>query len=211
MVRFRRFAVALPIVAGLVFAWSVNAQPPADSAAPLPEIPVVGAPRKPAKVPGIPSFSLLGVEPVQAELKLTDEQKQKIRDLIADFDKQARAEMAAFQALPPQEQQVKVTQVQQASAKRMETLRTELEKVLTPQQLTELQQLAYQMTVAVNPQVLESAELTEAQRKDLDQIRNEAQAKMWEVQREVAKKTTKLLTPEQTKKVQSLIVQNPGN
>lgn len=210
MVRFRGFAVALPIVAGLVFAWSVNAQPPADSAAPLVEVPR-GVLRKPAKVSGIPPFSLLGVEPVQAELKLTDEQKQKARDLIADFDKQARAEMAAFQALPPQEQQIKVTQVQQASAKRMDTLRAELEKNLTPQQLADLQQLAFQMTVAVNPQVLDSAELTEAQRKDLEQIRNEAQAKMWELQREVAKKTVKLLTPEQTKTVQSLIVQNPGN
>lgn len=210
MVRFRRFAVALPILAGLMFAWAVNAQPPADSAAPLPEI-QLGAPRKPAKVAGIPPATLLGVEPVQAELKLTDEQKQKVRDLIADFDKQARSEMEAFRALAPQEQQVKVNQLQQASAKRMETLRAELEKVLVPQQLADLQQLAFQLTVAVNPQVLESAQLTDAQHKDLEQIRNEAQAKMWEVQREVARRTTKLLTPEQTKTVKSLIVENPEN
>lgn len=208
MVRFRRFAVVLPVVAGLAVAWSVNAQPPGEAVAPGPK-PSVRAPVKPAKISGIPAFSLLGVEPVQAELKLSDEQKQKLRDLIADFDKQARAEMAALQALPPQQQQEKMAQVQQESTKRMDTLRTQLETALTPQQLTELHQIAFQMTVMVNPQVLESLGVTDKQRKDFEEVRNQAQAKIWEVQREMAHKTVNLLTPEQRKAIEGMIVQTP--
>ena len=97
MARFPRLAAALLVTAGLVVAWSVHAQPPGGLPAPGPGVPG-DAPEGPRKVPGIPPFSLLGAEPVQAELKLTDEQKQKVRDLIAEFDKQARADMTALRA-----------------------------------------------------------------------------------------------------------------
>ena len=209
MARFPRLAAALLVAAGLVVAWSVHAQPPGALPAPGPGVPG-GAPESPGKVPGIPPFSLLGAEPVQSELKLTDEQKQRVRDLIAEFDKQARADMTAMQQTAPELQQAKMGQLQQAAAKRVQTLRAQLEAALLPQQLAQLQQIALQMTVVVHPQVLEQMGMTEQQRKSLDQIRNQAQAKMWETQREMAKKTFSLLTPEQLKRFQELVVQSPG-
>src|SRR3989339_1355696 len=111
MARFPRLAAALLVAAGLVVAWSVHAQPPGALPAPGPGVPG-GAPESPGKVPGIPPFSLLGAEPVQSELKLTDEQKQRVRDLIAEFDKQARADMTAMQQTAPELQQAKMGQLQ---------------------------------------------------------------------------------------------------
>lgn len=208
MVRFRQFAIALPVVAGLlIVAWSVHAQP-AGEAAPVPE--VMGAPQKPMKIPGIPPFQLLGSDPVQAELKLTDEQKQKLRDFIAAFQKDSDAEIAALRALPPQQQQAKMAELQQASAKRLDTLRTQLEGVLTPEQLTELRQIAFQMIVVVNPQVMEALNVTEAQRKDLEQLNKQTEAKIWEARREMARKTIGLLTPEQQKSLKDLVTEAPA-
>jgi len=161
---------------------------------------------------GMPGFYLLRMDPVQDELKVSDEQKQKIKDFGEKFEKESQQAWAGLREVPPEERQAKIADIQEAAAKRMEVYRRNLEGVLTPQQTEQLKKISFEMTVGpalANPQLLEQIGASEEQKKKLDQIRSELQAKLWQVQREMADKALKLLTAEQVKKLEDMTTKAP--
>jgi hypothetical protein len=161
---------------------------------------------------GMPGFYLLRMDPVQDELKLSDEQKKKIKDFGQKFEKESQKAWAGLRDVPPEERQDKMADIQAAVAKRLEVYRQDLEGVLTPQQAEQLKKITFEMSAGpalANPQLLEQLGATEEQKKKIEQVRSELQAKLWQVQREMADKALKVLTDEQLKKLEDTLNKPP--
>jgi Spy/CpxP family protein refolding chaperone len=200
MSRAGRFFGASILVMTLLMAGSLSAQPaPKTPAGP------------PAARPGAPtvkaSFAeLLNVEPIQKEIKLTDEQKQKIKDAGEKVQKAMRAEYAGLRDVPPDDPKLaeageKLNQI------RIQHLK-ELDTILTPQQIEQLQQMSAQIHAWMggnNPQVAKELTLSDPQKKQLAEIREDAEGQMWLTIRAASKKTLDVLTPEQRVKLEELL------
>ena len=160
--------------------------------------------------PSIPNTYLLGLEPVQAELKITDEQKQKIRQLSDQYNKALQQDYAAMQQLGPN-QEAQAVEIQQRTMKRQQAFQQQVEQVLQPEQLTQLRQLAFAMSIpnALGmPQIVESLKVTAEQQQQARKIREDAQAKIWQIQRQTAELLYKTLTPTQQQTLQVLHAQS---
>jgi len=189
--------------AAIGFAWSLYAQAPAGTPTPAAQPPAMSA--------GIPYYFLIRMDPVQEETKLSEEQREKVRALLERFEKDSQAEWLGLRELPPDQQQVRAAQLQQSLARRIQRFRTQLEEVLTVEQVGKLQQIGLQMALAPrlgDPRVLQQLGFTREQQQKLDQVRIELDSRMWRLQREMAQKALGLLTPEQYKALQELSIQS---
>jgi hypothetical protein len=212
MVRVDRVLIPLLVVAGIALSHAQGAQPPgAKAPAGQPGRAMGGGMARPG-MGGIQGFYLLRMDPVQDELKLSDEQKKKIKDFGAKFEKESQQAWAGLREIPAEERQAKIAEIQETAAKRMEVYRKNLEGVLTPQQTEQLKKISFEMSAGpalANPQVLEQIGVTEEQKKKIDQIRSELQAKLWQAQREMADKALKVLTEEQLKQLEETMTKPP--
>lgn len=99
-------------------------------------------------------------DPVQQDLKLSDDQKQKLRDkLSADVE-----ETRTVENLPPGEREAAMQSLRQKSYEKLETF---LKQTLTPDQLKRFQQLKLQYnmpTTMLQPEIVKELNITDGQR-----------------------------------------------
>lgn len=209
MSRIGRLLVVGLVFGGLSLTYIVGAQQP-GARAPQAGQGAQAAPEAEATFPNIPSYYLLGMEQVQNDLNLTDQQKQQIQQLTENYTQESQQELQALRELPPEQRQAKLAEAQQRAAKRIDTLRQRLEGVLQPQQLTQLQQTAFRMAVPNalnNPAIVDRLQVTEKQKQQLEQVRQQTQQKLWQLEQEMAEQSLQVLTPQQQKTLRTMSAQ----
>lgn len=151
---------------------------------------------------------------VQKELKLSDEQINKLKDAIGKVLEKYKADMANFQRMSPDEQQ-----------KKMKTFSEENNKailsVLDAKQKKRFKQIQWQVSgdwSLQDPELQKELKLSDEQKKKLDGIFNEAQKKTQELVKsretsqekykalyvDAGKKANEVLTEEQQKNLKEL-------
>lgn len=199
----RPFVVAMALAATLIL--TVMAQPPAGFRM------MEGGP--------FLMVGLLRSPQVQQELKLTDEQKQKLQEVGEQIREKMRGVMQKLRDLPPEERR-----------KQLQALREEMEKQLTAvlkePQMKRLKQIALQVegyAALARPEIAKQIGLTKEQSRKVEEILRQAREKgrelfqqrppdqqairqkMQEIRRWVDEQIQPLLTDEQKKKWQELI------
>jgi Spy/CpxP family protein refolding chaperone len=161
-------------------------------------------------------FGLLRLEQVQKELKLTDEQKDKLRALHREVLRDMPRKPADWQSLSPEESKALVKKRDEALA----NARKELPKILKSDQFERLKQIRLQVegvAALFNPDVANMLGITDEQRVKLDAVRkdmsregkelwdsrklgtshSEFTARLDKMRRERDKKILAVLTPQQ--------------
>jgi len=116
--------------------------------------------------------------------------------------------MAEIQQLPMDERRERMAEMQQKMRKRAEDVRREVEKILVPEQMEILESFnrrARREAVLKNPQVLEQLGISEQQKKELRQVREEMQHRLRELENETLDKVFDVLTSEQADKLKEMI------
>ena len=171
MSRIGKSLIILTVVGGMMLAYLVDAQQPAPRAPQASRGQAAQEAQSP--FPNIPNYYLLGMEQIQKELNLTQEQKDQIAQLSQGYNQQSQKELQALSELAPEERQQKLVEAQQRAVKRIETLRQNLEGVLTDKQREELDQISFQMAVPTalnNPQVIERLQISENSRSNFSRF-----------------------------------------
>ncbi len=160
-----------------------------------------------------PDLLPLATERGQRQLKLTDEQKQKLSEIAAKLLNQCEKYSASLGALPPDEdRERKMDDLHKEHATRIEEARKEAVAVLSPEQLTQLKEIAfrtYTMGVLNDPRVLDQIEASEDQKGQLRKLSEECWEKSAEIlsklQEEMLDNALKVLTPEQQRKLRDMM------
>jgi Spy/CpxP family protein refolding chaperone len=173
------------------------------------------APPGPAPAFMLPGYWALGMENTQKELKLTDQQKQKLKDLAEKYQTEMREYWSQSRRLPREEQQQRSTEWRERSAKQQREIRKQVEAVLQPEQLARLKEMNFHMrgpALLGNPRTMELLGLTEDQKGKLERAREESQQKMQQLQQEMRKlqhdtfhRSVEILTPEQQAKLKEQV------
>lgn len=149
-------------------------------------------------VRGFADLSLL-TEPVQKELGLTPEQKEKLKDArrkaLGTMRDEPKIDRAKLRDMAPEEREKVQQEIAKRNAERAEQVRKQIEEILTPQQAEQLKDIKFRQ-VAVGMlstgQMPEQIELTDEQRQKLRKIQEEMQSKMMQLQREIEEQQQKL-------------------
>ncbi len=126
-----------------------------------------GGPGFMGRGPGASLLGLVGLDPVRTELKLSDEQKAAVDEIIAAERGAARPDPAAVQDLSEEERRARFEHMRREHEEKVRGLLT---KVLKPEQLDRLMQIHLQnLGVAglVRPDVIERLALTAEQKEKL--------------------------------------------
>lgn len=129
--------------------------------------------KKSTPTPNVSLHQLVANEAVQAELKVTDDQKKAIEEVAAE----ARTALKGIRKLTPEERQKK-------TAETRKTVEGKLEKLLKAEQSKRLTQIDLQQRgplVLTQKKIAEQMELTDAQKKEFR-----------ELQQNITKETAKL-------------------
>lgn len=170
---------------------------------------------------GVPGYAALASASVQEELGLSEEQKQKLREISEAYRKEVqegwRREWEKIRHLSPAEQQKHWAEQRETLARlgkeRVAAVRKKVEAVLTPQQLYQLQEINFRNQAAVmlnNPGTLDRLEATPEQKERLRKIREELQEKIHKLQRQSFEESFQLLTPEQQQKLREMATREQG-
>jgi DNA-binding MarR family transcriptional regulator len=163
---------------------------------------------------------LLNNPQVQQELKLTEEQRDKVSALSEQLREKFRGLGQELRGLSPEEREKRVQAVN-------EEVEKELAKVLKKEQLQRLKQIALQvegLAALARPEIAKQVGLTEEQQRKIEEILREANEKrralfqqgppadrqamfreMQKIREWVDEQISKLLTEQQKKKWQELI------
>lgn len=217
---FKRIALATLLTVAL--ASVIFAQPPAGGRRGRETQP----PGPPQGAPGIMMFTrggpmsllFLATNPqVQQELKLTEEQREKVSSLRQQLGEKFRGLGLELRKLPPEEALKRTQEIR-------EEVEKELAKILEEKQLKRLKQIELQvegLAALARPEVAEKVGLNEKQRQRVREIVKEAFEKrralslssnrqaifqeMQKIRQWVDEEINKLLTEEQKKRWQKLI------
>ena len=173
MNRFRPLTVlATSLVLGAAFVAAAHAQAPE------------GARRGFGRGPSRGSlFGLLRLEQVLREMKLSEEQTAKVQEVVEKLGAEMREQYAALREIEDRaEQRAKMSEL---SDQFDDTVREQLRDVVEREQMMRLYQIRMQVRPVVeslaNRYVAGRLELTEEQKKKLDEIAKEMQAKQSEL------------------------------
>jgi len=221
MEMMRRIAF-VTLLAGALVGMAL-AQPPAGGRrgrGGQPSGPPVGAPMMFARGGLMMMLGLLNNPQVQQELKLTEEQRDKVSALSEQLREKFRGLGQELRGLSPEEREKRIRAVN-------EEVEKELAKVLKKEQLQRLRQIALQvegMAALARPEIAKQVGLTEGQQQQIREILREANEKrralfqqgppadrqamfreMQKIRQWVDEQISKLLTEQQKKKWQELI------
>jgi Spy/CpxP family protein refolding chaperone len=216
-----RVALLLPILAAVSVLSASAAQP---AAKPNPASPWGGG-MGPFGPPGAaPAFSLpgywtLGMENTQKELQITDEQKQKLKELADKYQADMREYWSRTRELPREEQRKRFAEWRENSAKQQQEIRKQVESVLRPEQVARLKERNLRVrgpALLGSPRTMEKLTLSGDQKEKLQKVREESQQKMQQLQQQMQKlqqatfdKSYQLLTPEQQAKLKEQVETQP--
>jgi hypothetical protein len=190
-----RFVASLAAMAALVVgtaSWAQFAQP--GQPGPRPKSPARPGAGNYLAVPG---YWVLGMEGVQTEIGLTDQQKQRLKAISDQYQAAMRKNWEGLQGLSQEEQQKKM---EGQARLQVQAARKQVEAALTPEQLKTVQKMMFQLQAAgmlATPQVQEKLGLSEVQQQQLGRVYQQMQDKMQRLQREMAAQVVDVLTPEQ--------------
>ncbi len=170
---------------------------------------------------GVPGYAALASASVQKELGLSDEQKQKLQQIAEAFRKETqdawRQEWEKIRHLSPAEQQKHWAAQRETLARRgkerVAAVHKQVEAVLTPQQLAQLQEINFRNRAAAmlhNPGTLDRLAATRQQKEQLRKLREELQEKIYQLQRQSFEESFRLLTPEQQQKLREMATREQG-
>lgn len=131
--------------------------------------------------PGFGGPGLLMAPAVQEELKLTDEQKEKIRPVVEKFRDQAREAWESLRDVPEEERFAKGRE--KLNESRHEAM-TALREVLKPEQMRRFRQIDLQVSGAeglLHPYVEDRLKLTDDQKERIEKIVRETRSKRREI------------------------------
>ncbi|MEN6449798.1 MAG: Spy/CpxP family protein refolding chaperone [Thermoguttaceae bacterium] len=130
---------------------------------------------------------LIAVEPVQKELKLSDEQKEKVKSLIEESSEAMRGHVAGWRDMSEEERKAKVAELRKKAAENVQKFEKGLAEILTPEQRERLHQLRLQLTLksdaamALNAgDIAKALGLSQEQREKLKGIREATQKELQE-------------------------------
>jgi hypothetical protein len=161
-----------------------------------------GQPRRPYIA--IPGLNQLGLEHVQKELELIDEQKEKLQEIASRYREEQREAWADWRNVPAEERQAKIAEIREQSYKLAEETRKEAEKVLMPHQLKALKEMIFRSRIQYSlrsSRIQEELGLDEEQLDKLEQLNQELQQRIRELNKEMVDKTLQVLSPEQREKL----------
>jgi len=159
----------------------------------------------------IPGYWSLRLENVQEELKLTDQQKEKIQQISEEYQQQIRQgyqqDWAKFREMSAEDRKKKYAELAEKRKKQTAAAGKQVEEVLQPQQLEALKMIELRIRGAAalrNPKIVEKLGLSEKQKQQLRKNQEKLTKKIQQLQRKSGKKTLDLLTPEQLDKLKQL-------
>ncbi len=126
-------------------------------------------------------LGLLGREQIQKELKLTDEETAKVKEVVEKLRGEMREQYQALESIEDRnERRVKLTQV---SDELDEKLREQLRDVVPREKMMRLYQICMQVRPVVDSltSLAERLKLTDEQKAKLDEIKKDMQAKQSEL------------------------------
>jgi Spy/CpxP family protein refolding chaperone len=166
---------------------------------------------------GIPGYEMLPRGSVEKELGLSDEQKDKLKDLRQKIAEARRNEpqfdFARLRSDDADERDKALKELNEAATKRADEAKTQLAEILTPKQVDQLKEIAFRQWASARlalPQSIQQVDLTDDQNKQLQTIRDDLQSKMVQLQRENFEKALAVLTPEQLKKLKEQFEKQPA-
>ena len=152
----------------------------------------------------VPGYWSLRTESVQNELKLTDEQKEKLKQISKSYYDQmpqsSQQDWAKYREMSAEERRKKYGEIAEKRRQRLDAARKQIEAVLTPDQLDALKTIEFRTRAASllqNPKTLEKLGLSEEQKEKLRKNWEDLTDKMQQVLRESAQKALQILTPKQ--------------
>lgn len=166
----------------------------------------------------VPGYWMLAQDHVQKEIGLTDEQKVKLKEISDKYREQVRQgytrqKAVDWQKLSDEERKQKVeemrarsTKLQAKRQKMIDTLKKQVEKVLTEKQIAALKQIGFEQRAGYmlrNSRVLEALDVSEKQKSRLEKNAEQFRAKMRELQKKSAEKALGVLTEEQLEKLRA--------
>ena len=155
----------------------------------------------------LPGFRELRTESVEKELELTDEQKEKLKVIGQEYYDQMRRDWTGFGGMSAEDRKKRLADIRRKNVERTKQMRKRIEDVLSPDQLERLKQINLRTRAAAalaEPRVLEELQISEAQRKRLNQIRTQLQERIRRLREESLGETLDVLTPEQREKLEVL-------
>lgn len=155
----------------------------------------------------LPGFYMLRMENVRKELNLTPQQLEQLTELSKTYTAQVRADQQLWkdwQKMTPEERSAKAAEQRQRYLQRVHQVRQQVEKILQPEQLKQLQQImlrTHGFWVLYQPQIQETLRLSQEQKQLLAEIRQKMFDEIQEVQKRAFQKALEVLQKEQQEKL----------
>ncbi len=164
----------------------------------------------------VPGYWLLAQEHVRKELGLSDKQTEKLQEISQQYYEQIRQSHQRYTAidwkkLSEAERKQKMEEMRKKSAelqanrqKVMESLKKQVEKVLTEEQLTAVKEMEFCRRAGQmlrNPRLAEALGLNEKQKAQLQKNNQRLSSKMRELQKKTAERALGVLNDKQMKKL----------
>ncbi len=205
MSRFPRYVVWLVALAALavspVLAQDVVQKKAEGSAQP-------GQPQ----VPYVPGYWQLSQPNIQKEIELSDAQLEQLKALGKKYAEAQREDYKGYgdwSKMTQEERTAKYKEITDRMKKRTDDVRAEIEKVLLPHQIKALRDIAfrtYSQYMIYQPRILEAVGVTEAQKAQLQKLRDEFTEKTKQLQKEMTEKQLEVFTPEQREKLKEQVL-----
>ncbi len=123
---------------------------------------------------GANPLGFLDSEHVQKDLKLTPEQKDKLKAINEEFRAERRKQIEALAGATPEQRRAKVLELRAKARQSREEYRKKIDAVLLPEQRNRLGQISLYLrgplAALVDEQVANALKLTDAQRKQIQAI-----------------------------------------
>lgn len=132
------------------------------------------------------TMTLLRLEPVRTELEISPDQEEALTKM-SEQNRQERPN-ADFRNMSEDERTEFFAKMRKQAEERTAKMKEQLEEVLFPEQLERLEQINIQLqgvAALQNPEVAKKLNITEAQKKELEEVRDGLMEKMRESMREI--------------------------
>ncbi len=137
--------------------------------------------------PVVSDLMMMSSQPVQQELKLSDEQAKKINAIATQMRQDAMEIISGLQDLTPEEREEELPNVMEMVSDSAKELQTQVDEILDEQQTARMNELSLQrrgIDALDDERVIEALKVTDDQKKQLADIRDAAGAKQEDIIKE---------------------------
>lgn len=198
----RHWLCALAITSILGTTGSVFAQPPRNPAGPAAQ------PASSSKFLAIPGLAPLSMESVQRDLRLTPDQKQKLRAVSDAYAAQVQQLDKSYRGFSPEEQKTRARDFSDQLSQSARGTQRKAEAILNPSQLQVLEKIAFQLSAGAaltDPALQEKVGLSVEQRRKLTAVYEQAGERVQQLQGDTASQVMQLLDEDQAAELKKQI------